>query len=52
MHVLYQLALCAGETVSRQELMDKVWHGRVVIEDVLTRVISQVRLYLYDSKSR
>jgi DNA-binding winged helix-turn-helix (wHTH) protein/TolB-like protein/Tfp pilus assembly protein PilF len=52
MHVLYQLALCAGETVSRQELMDKVWHGRVVIEDALTRVISQVRLILNDSKSR
>ena len=52
MHVLYQLALSAGETVSRQELMDKVWHGRVVIEDALTRIISQVRLTLNDSKSR
>ena len=52
MHVLYQLALCAGETVSRQELMDKVWHGRVVIEDALTRIISQVRLTFNDSKSR
>jgi len=52
MHVFYQLALCAGETVSRQELMDKVWHGRVVIEDALTRIISQVRLTLNDSKSR
>ncbi|MFT6975592.1 MAG: DNA-binding winged helix-turn-helix (wHTH) protein/TolB-like protein [Bermanella sp.] len=52
MHVLYQLALCAGETVSRQELMDKVWHGRVVIEDALTRIISQVRLTFNDNKSR
>jgi DNA-binding winged helix-turn-helix (wHTH) protein/TolB-like protein/Tfp pilus assembly protein PilF len=52
MHVFYQLALCAGETVSRQELMDKVWHGRVVVEDALTRIISQVRLTLNDSKSR
>lgn len=51
-HVLYQLALCAGETVSRQELMDKVWHGRVVIEDALTRIISQLRLTFNDSKTR
>jgi DNA-binding winged helix-turn-helix (wHTH) protein/TolB-like protein/Tfp pilus assembly protein PilF len=52
MQVLYQLALCAGETVSRQELMDKVWHGRVVIEDALTRIISQLRLTFNDSKTR
>jgi DNA-binding winged helix-turn-helix (wHTH) protein/TolB-like protein/Tfp pilus assembly protein PilF len=52
MHVLYQLALCAGETVSRQELMDKVWHGRVVIDDSLTRIISQLRLSFNDSKTR
>ncbi len=52
MHVLYQLALCAGETVSRQELMDQVWHGRVVVEDALTRNISQLRLTLNDSKKR
>ncbi|MFT5609027.1 MAG: DNA-binding winged helix-turn-helix (wHTH) protein/TolB-like protein, partial [Parvicella sp.] len=51
-HVLYQLALCAGETVSRQELMDKVWHRRVVIEDALTRVISQLRLTFDDNKTR
>ncbi|MFT4994239.1 MAG: DNA-binding winged helix-turn-helix (wHTH) protein/TolB-like protein [Paraglaciecola sp.] len=51
-HVLYQLALRAGETVSRQELMDKVWHARVVIEDALTRIISQLRLTFNDSKTR
>ena len=52
MRVLYQLALNAGETVSRQELMDNVWHGRVVIEDALTRIISQLRLTFDDSKIR
>ena len=52
MQVLYQLALCAGETVSRKELMDKVWRGRVVIEDALTRIISQLRLTFNDSKTR
>ena len=52
MQVLYQLALCAGETVSRKELMDKVWRGRVVLEDALTRIISQLRLTFNDSKTR
>jgi DNA-binding winged helix-turn-helix (wHTH) protein/TolB-like protein/Tfp pilus assembly protein PilF len=52
MRVLYQLALNAGETVGRQELMDNVWHGRVVIEDALTRIISQLRLTFDDSKIR
>lgn len=52
MHVLYQLALSAGETVSRQDLMDTVWSGRVVIEDALTRIISQLRLTFNDSKAR
>jgi DNA-binding winged helix-turn-helix (wHTH) protein/TolB-like protein len=52
MHVLYQLALSAGETVSRQDLMDKVWNGRVVIEDALTRIISQLRVTFHDNKSR
>lgn len=52
MQVLYQLALRAGETVSRQELMAKVWYGRVVIEDSLTRIISQLRLNFNDSKTR
>jgi len=52
MQVLYQLALSAGETVSRNELMDKVWHGRVVIDDSLTRVISQLRQHFNDSKTR
>lgn len=52
MHVLYQLALSAGETVSRKELMERVWQGRIVIEDALTRVISQLRSIFNDSKSR
>lgn len=32
--------------------MDKVWHARVVIEDALTRFISQLRLTFSDSKTR
>ncbi|MGB3727479.1 MAG: winged helix-turn-helix domain-containing protein [Glaciecola sp.] len=52
MQVLYCLALSARETVSRQELMDKVWQGRVVLEDALTRVISQLRHIFNDSKTR
>lgn len=52
MQVLYHLALNAGETVSRQELMDSVWQGRVVLEDALTRTISQLRATFDDSKTR
>ena len=32
--------------------MEKVWHGRVVMEDALTRIISQLRLTFNDSKAR
>jgi len=52
MQVLYHLALNAGETVSRQELMENVWEGRVVIEDALTRTISHLRACFDDSKDR
>ncbi len=52
MQVLYHLALNAGETVSRQELMEQVWHGRVVMEDALTRTISQLRVSFNDNKDR
>ncbi len=52
MQVLYHLAVNAGETVSRQELMDNVWQGRVVLEDALTRTISQIRSSFDDSKAR
>lgn len=52
MQVLYHMAINCGETVSRTELMENVWQGRVVMEDALTRTISQIRLTFDDSKQR
>ena len=48
MAVLCQLAARAGTTVSRDELLDEVWKTRHVVEDVLTRCISQLRQVLGD----
>ncbi|GGF54410.1 hypothetical protein GCM10011338_03260 [Alteromonas lipolytica] len=52
MHVLYLLAVHAGDTVERSELLREVWNGRVVVEEALTRIISQLRQALDDSKQR
>ena len=48
MAVLCHLAAHAGKTVSRDELLDAVWKTRHVVEDVLTRCISQLRQSLGD----
>ena len=48
MAVLCHLAAHAGTTVSRDELLDEVWKTRHVVEDVLTRCISQLRQSLGD----
>lgn len=52
MHVLYLLACHAGDTVERGELLRDVWNGRVVVEEALTRIISQLRQALGDSQQR
>ncbi|MBR9792563.1 MAG: tetratricopeptide repeat protein [Gammaproteobacteria bacterium] len=52
MHVLYLLACNAGDTVERTELLRDVWNGRVVVEEALTRIISQLRQALGDSQQR
>ena len=52
MHVLYLLACNAGDTVERGELLRDVWNGRVVVEEALTRIISQLRQALGDSQQR
>ncbi|NVK54828.1 MAG: tetratricopeptide repeat protein [Alteromonadaceae bacterium] len=51
-HVLYILACDAGETVERHELLSDVWNGRIVVEEALTRIISQLRQVLNDSQQR
>lgn len=48
MDVLCALATRAGETVSRQELLDSIWSHRLVVEGALTRVIRSLRASLGD----
>jgi len=52
MEVLCLLAAAGGEVVSRQYLLQAVWPGTVVNEEVLTRVISDLRRALGDERSR
>ncbi|MGH1372238.1 MAG: winged helix-turn-helix domain-containing tetratricopeptide repeat protein [Cellvibrionaceae bacterium] len=49
MEVLVCLAKYAGETVSREQLLNEVWDGVVVSEEVLTRAISELRSLLGDT---
>lgn len=48
MAVLCVLADSPGETISREDLLGAVWPGRVVVEETLTRAISQLRTALQD----
>lgn len=50
MQVLCVLYERAGETVSREELLREVWAGRVVVDETLTRSVSQLRQALGDGK--
>ncbi|MCY7296735.1 hypothetical protein HJG39_14995 [Alteromonas sp. a30] len=52
MQVLYHLALNAGDTVNRQDLLNDVWQGRIVVDEALTRTISQLRIAFNDNKSK
>lgn len=49
MEVLVCLSRHAGETVSREQLLNEVWDGVVVSEEVLTRAISELRSLLGDT---
>ncbi len=49
MEVLVCLAQSPGETVSREQLLNEVWDGVVVSEEVLTRAISELRSLLGDT---
>lgn len=48
MEVLVVLARRQGETVSAEELIAEVWEGRVVVDAVVTRAISELRRALGD----
>ncbi len=52
MDVLCLLAAHAGETVTRDALLEAVWHGRPVVEGVLSRVIAALRTALGDDARR
>tara|TARA_B100000446_G_scaffold106655_1_gene99688 strand:+ start:152 stop:2749 length:2598 start_codon:yes stop_codon:yes gene_type:complete len=49
MEVLICLAQSAGQTVTRDQLLNDVWQGVVVSEEVLTRAISELRSLLGDT---
>ncbi len=49
MEVLICLAQSAGQTVTREQLLNEVWQGVVVSEEVLTRAISELRSLLGDT---
>jgi DNA-binding winged helix-turn-helix (wHTH) protein len=33
----------AGQTISREEILDRVWEGNIVSEEALTRAIRKLR---------
>ena len=43
LQVLGQLLAHAGEVVSREELLDEIWAGRVTVEHVLTNAVAKLR---------
>jgi TolB-like protein/tetratricopeptide (TPR) repeat protein len=52
MDVLVALAENAGETVTKDELLDRVWADREVYESVLPRTIAELRQLLDDTAVR
>jgi non-specific serine/threonine protein kinase len=48
LEVLAELVRNAGELVTKNELMDSVWAGRVVTESVIARCIAKLRTVLDD----
>ena len=52
MQVLLELVSCANKTADRKALLQNVWGDRVVVDEALTRVISQLRIAFDDTKSR
>ncbi len=49
MGVLVHLAERRGEVVTREQFIERVWHGRVVTDEVLSRCISLLRTQLGDN---
>jgi TolB-like protein/DNA-binding winged helix-turn-helix (wHTH) protein/Tfp pilus assembly protein PilF len=49
MEVLHCLARHAGTLVTKQQLVDEVWAGRPVTDEVIARCISALRSHLHDN---
>lgn len=49
MEVLVYLVERAGDVVTRDQFIERVWHGRVVTDEVLSRCISLLRTHLGDN---
>ena len=47
--VLAELITHAGDLVSREHLLARVWEGRVVVEESVTRCVTQIRRALGDT---
>ncbi|HUE87167.1 MAG TPA: winged helix-turn-helix domain-containing protein [Vicinamibacterales bacterium] len=48
MEVLVALAGCAGEVLSRDQLLERVWQNKYVSDDVITQAIAELRRALGD----
>jgi TolB-like protein/Tfp pilus assembly protein PilF len=49
MEVLHSLARHGGALVTKQQLVDEVWAGRPVTDEVIARCISALRTHLHDN---
>ena len=52
MGVLVYLAQCSGEVVPKERLVQEVWHGTFVTDDVLIRCVSELRKAFGDNAGR
>ena len=50
MRVLILLARHSGAVVSRAQILDEVWPGRVVVDESVTQIISELRKALEDDR--
>ncbi|HUF48565.1 MAG TPA: winged helix-turn-helix domain-containing protein [Vicinamibacterales bacterium] len=52
MDVLISLVDCAGEVLTREQLLEKVWQNAYVTDDVITQAIGELRRALHDDVRR
>lgn len=52
MDVLISLVDCAGEVLTREQLLERVWQNAYVTHDVITQAIAELRRALHDDVRR